>query len=50
MEVLAFLPNLERTPATSRQGELFPSAPGGHLGPTWQTKVFPTELSLVTLV
>ncbi|MFC9431037.1 hypothetical protein [Streptomyces sp. NPDC056987] len=43
MEALAFLPKLERTLGKSRQSELFPSVPVGHLGPTWQTKVFPTE-------
>lgn len=43
MEALAFLPKLERILAKSRQSELFPSVPIKHLGPTWQTRVFPTE-------
>ncbi|WP_409468684.1 Tn3 family transposase [Streptomyces sp. HC307] len=43
MEALKFLPKLERTLAKSRQSELFPSVPVEHLGPTWQTRVFPTE-------
>ncbi|MFD8396610.1 Tn3 family transposase [Streptomyces sp. NPDC059680] len=43
MEALRFLPKLERTLARSRQRELFPSVPVGHLGPTWQTRVFPDE-------
>ncbi|MFJ9352207.1 DUF4158 domain-containing protein [Streptomyces sp. NPDC101237] len=42
MEALAFLSKLERTLAKSRQS-VFPSVPTGHLGPTWQTRVFPTK-------
>lgn len=43
MEALTLLPKLERTLAKSRQSELLPSVPVGHLGPTWQTRVFPTD-------
>ncbi|MFF0516510.1 hypothetical protein [Streptomyces sp. NPDC004250] len=43
MEALASLPKLERTLAKGQQSELLPSVPTDHLGPTWQTRVFPTE-------
>ncbi|MGW0969979.1 Tn3 family transposase [Streptomyces sp. NPDC002516] len=37
------MPKLERTLTKSQQNELFSSIPTGHLGPTWQARVFPTE-------